>query len=72
MKRPEIVNKNSSEWCAVRDFTKNRIKDLHAELEGKRNEYDTAVIRGKISLAREILSLEEKQATIDIEPVDYD
>jgi len=68
----KINNTSSSEWMTVKEFTEEQIKLLHIRLEGSRSENETAVLRGKIAFAREILKLEENKTKIDVLIVDYE
>ena len=68
----KIQNKRSSEWLVVKNYTKAKIDSLHLDLEGTRTEYETAIIRGKIAFAREILKLEQDKKPVEVTTVSYD
>ncbi len=68
----KIQNKQSSEWLTVKKFAESKIQLLHLELEGNKDENQTALIRGKISFARELLRLGDDKKADEVITVSYD
>lgn len=47
-------------WRKIKDHYSSVLNDLHGKLEGEKNtEIETAVLRGRIKLIRDLLNLEK-------------
>lgn len=66
-----IQDRSSREWMQVKEFCETRLKELQEENELDLGEIDTAKVRGKIELIREILDLEQDSARPEIPNTRY-
>ena len=59
------VNANSQEWLDIKEWAEGRLQELREQNDGDADERETALIRGKIEFAKEILVLDESNPQIE-------
>jgi len=67
----KIQDRASTEWLRVKAHCIKKLNELRDDNERDLDPVETAKIRGAISLAREILEMEEKEKTVDVPNTKY-
>jgi len=56
-----IKNEHALEWVLVRQFCEDRLVELREENDLQLSEYETAAVRGKIELIKELITLDQDE-----------
>lgn len=58
-------DRHSSLWLRLIEHLNIRLNDLHGKIEPNQTENETAIIRGQIRFARELIRLGDEPPTLD-------
>ena len=65
------VNTNSQEWLDIKEWAEGRLQELREQNDSNAPERDTAITRGKIEFAKEVLALGEQNPQIEVGDNNY-